>query len=101
MRDICNPDLVGADRIVPVASALQVEILTLRHQLNELRRKSPHRLNFSSTDRLAFAGLVQFALGVLDNLMFVAETGMRWHRAGCRAYGAGNQDRAAAVQRPR
>jgi hypothetical protein len=38
-----QPDLVGADRIVPVAS-LQAEILTLRHQLNVLRRKSPQRL---------------------------------------------------------
>ena len=101
MRDVCNPDLVGADRIVPVASALQVEILTLRHQLNELRRKSPQRLTFSSTDRLVFAGLYRLALGVLDALKIVTETVIRWHRAGFRAIGAGNQDRAAAVQRPR
>jgi hypothetical protein len=45
--------LVGADRVVPVASVaarLQVEILTLRHQLNVLRRKSPQRLRHFSAD---------------------------------------------------
>ena len=37
-------------------ASLQAEILTLRHQLNVLRRKSPQRLTFSSIDRLVFAG---------------------------------------------
>jgi hypothetical protein len=32
--------------------------LTLRHQLNALRRKSPQRLTFTSIDRLVFAGFV-------------------------------------------
>ena len=36
---------------------LQAEILTLRHQLNVLRRQSPQRLTFTSIDRLVFAGL--------------------------------------------
>ncbi len=56
-------DLVGADRIVPVASALQAEILTLRHQLNVLRRKSPQRLTFSGIDRLVFSGLYRLDPG--------------------------------------
>jgi hypothetical protein len=34
---------------------LSVEILTLRHQLNVLRRNSPKRLTFSNFDRLVFA----------------------------------------------
>jgi hypothetical protein len=38
-------------------ASLQAEILTLRHQLNVLRRKSPQRLTFGGIDRLAFAGL--------------------------------------------
>jgi len=31
-------------------ASLQAEILTLRHQLNVLRRKSPQRLGFTSID---------------------------------------------------
>src|SRR5260221_8603710 len=68
-------------------ASLQVEILTLRHQLNVLRRKSPHGLGFSSIDRLVFAGLYRLAPGVLDALKIVRpETVIRWHRAGFRAY---------------
>jgi hypothetical protein len=36
-------------------TSLEAEILTLRHQLNVLRRKSPKRLAFSNFDRLVFA----------------------------------------------
>jgi transposase InsO family protein len=68
-------------------ASLQVEILTLRHQLNVLRRKSPQRLAFTSIDRLVFAGLYRLAPGVLDALVIVRpETVIRWHRAGFRAY---------------
>ncbi len=68
-------------------ASLQAEILTLRHQLNVLRRKSPQRLTFSSIDGLVFAGLYRLAPGVLDALKIVRpETVIRWHRAGFRAY---------------
>ena len=68
-------------------ASLQAEILTLRHQLNVLRRKSPQRLTFSGIDRLVFAGLYRLAPGVLDVLKIVRpETLIRWHRAGFRAY---------------
>ena len=43
---------------------LQVEILTLRHQLSVLRCKSPQRLTFSGIDRLVFAGLYRLAPGM-------------------------------------
>jgi hypothetical protein len=66
---------------------LQAEILTLRHQLDVLRRKSPQRLGFTSIDRLVFAGLYRLEPGVLDALKVVRpETVIRWHRAGFRAY---------------
>ena len=68
-------------------ASLQAEILTLRHQLNVLRRKSPQRRTFGGIDRLVFAGLYRLAPGVLDALKIVRpETVIRWHRAGFRAY---------------
>ena len=71
----------------PSRASLQVEILTLRHQLNVLRRKSPQRLTFTGIDRLVFAGLYRLTPGVLDALKIVRpETVIRWHRAGFRAY---------------
>jgi len=43
-------------RLVRSRASLEAEILSLRHQLNVLRRKSPKRLAFSNFDRLVFAG---------------------------------------------
>jgi hypothetical protein len=82
-----QPDLVGADRIVRSRASLRAEILTLRHQLNVLRRKSPQRITFTSIDRLVFAGLSRLAPCVLEALKIVRpETVIRSHRAGFRAY---------------
>src|SRR6202011_1698046 len=68
-------------------ASLQAEILTLRHQLNVLRRKSPQRLTIASIDRLVFAGLYRLGPGVLGALKVVRpETVIRWHRAGFGAY---------------
>src|SRR5256885_12319390 len=68
-------------------TALEAEILVLRHQLNVLRRKSPKRLVFSNVDRLVFAGLYRLAPGVLDALKILKpRTVICWHRAGFRAY---------------
>jgi hypothetical protein len=87
MRDVCSliwSTLIGLFRS---RASLQAEILTLRHQLNVLRRKSPQRLTFGSIDRLVFSGLYRLAPGVLDALKIVRpETVIRWHRAGFRAY---------------
>src|SRR5450631_3315897 len=61
--------------------------MTLRHQLNVLRRKSPKRLAFSNIDRLVFATLYRFAPGVVNALAIVEpETVIRWHRAGFRLF---------------
>src|SRR3984893_14262141 len=68
-------------------ASLEAEILTLRHQLNVLRRKAPQRLAFSNFDRLVFTSLYRIAPGVLNALVIVKpETVIRWHRAGFRAY---------------
>ena len=68
-------------------ASLEAEILTLRHQLNVLRRKAPKRLAFSNFDRLVFTSLYRIAPGVLDALVIVKpETVIRWHRAGFRLF---------------
>src|SRR5712691_7417093 len=87
MRDVCRLICLALIGLFRSRASLQAEILTLRHQLNVLRRKSPQRLTFTSIDRLVFAGLYRLAPGVLDALKIVRpETVIRWHRAGFRAY---------------
>ena len=87
MRDVCSLIWLALIGLFRSRASLQAEILTLRHQLNVLRRKSPQRLGFTSIDRLVFAGLYRLAPGVLDALKIVRpETVIRWHRAGVRAY---------------
>jgi hypothetical protein len=87
MRDVCSLIWLALIGLFRSRASLQAEILTLRHQLNVLRRKSPQRLTFSSIDRLVLAGLYRLAPGVLGALKIVRpETVIRWHRAGFRAY---------------
>ena len=49
--------------------SLEAKILTLRHQLNLLRRGSPKRLAFSTFDRLVFAGLYRIAPRAVNALV--------------------------------
>src|SRR6201987_3526145 len=87
MRDVCSMIWLALIGLFRSRASLQAENLTLRHQLNVLRRKSPQRLGFTSIDRLVFAGLYRLAPGVLDALKIVRpETVVRWERAGFRAY---------------
>src|SRR3984893_11752997 len=87
MRDVCSLICLALIGLFRSRASLQVEILTLRHQLNVLRRKSPQRPTFTSIDRLVFAGLNWLAPGVLEALKIVRpETVIRWHCAGFRAY---------------
>src|ERR1700759_2940789 len=87
MRDVCSLIWLALIGLFRSRASLQAEILTSRHQLNVLRRKSPQRITFTSIDRLVFAGLYRLAPGVLDALKIVKpETVIRWHRAGFRAY---------------
>jgi hypothetical protein len=87
MRDVCSLIWLALIGLFRSRALLQAEILTLRHQLDVLRCKSPQRLGFTSIDRLVFAGLYRLAPGVPDALKIVRpETVIRWHRAGFRAY---------------
>jgi transposase InsO family protein len=66
-------------------AALEAEILTLRQQINVLRRTAPKKQTFSSIDRLIFVCL--YRLGVRHALAIVKpETVVKWHRAGFRLY---------------
>src|SRR3981189_3066382 len=87
MRDVFSLIWLALIGLFRSRASLQVEILTLRPQLNVLRRKSPQRLAFTSVDRLVFAGLYRLAPGMLNALAIVKpETVIRWHRAGFRTY---------------
>src|SRR4029077_10507163 len=68
-------------------AALEAEILTLRQQINVLRRTAPKRQIFSAIDRLIFVCLYRLLPGVRDALAIVKlETVVKWHRAGFRLY---------------
>jgi hypothetical protein len=59
--DVCSLIWLALIGLFRSRASLQVEILTLRHQL--MRGISPQRLTFSSIDRLVFAGLYRLAPG--------------------------------------
>src|ERR1700676_2340658 len=68
-------------------AALEAEILTLRQQINVLRRTAPKKQTFSSIDRLIFVCLYRLVPGVRGALAIVKpETVVKWHRAGFRLY---------------
>ena len=87
MRDACKLIWFALVNLFWSRTALQAEILVLRHQLNVQRRRSPKRLSFSAVDRLIFAGLYRMVPSVLNALTIVRpETITKWHRAGFRSY---------------
>ena len=87
MSDLCRLIWCALIGLFRSRTALEAEILVLRHQLNVLRRKSPKRLAFGNVDRLVFTALYRVAPGVLDALKILKpRTVIRWHRAGFRVY---------------
>jgi hypothetical protein len=61
-------------------AALEAEILTLRHQINVLRRTAPKKQTFSSIDRLTFVCLYRLGAPVgIRALAFAASrSGVTW-----------------------
>jgi hypothetical protein len=101
MRDVCRLIRLALIGLFRSRASPQAEILTLRHQLNALRRKSPQRLTFTSIDRPVFAGLFRLAPDVLDALKIVRpESVIRWHRAGFRGYWRWKSRPRSGDQRP-
>src|SRR6478736_4556227 len=87
MREACSLVWLALVGLFRSRASLEAEILILRHQLNIQRRQSPKRLNFSTLDRLVFAGLYRLAPSILGALAILKpETVIRWHRAGFRSY---------------
>ncbi len=87
MRDIFNLIWWAVVGLFRSRASLEAEILTLRHQLNVLRRKSPKRLALRNLDRLVFAGLYWLVPRVVNALVIVEpETVIGWHRAGFRSF---------------
>jgi len=68
-------------------ASLEAEILTLRHQINVLRRNSAKRPAFTNIDRLVFAALYRLVPRVVNALVIVEpQTVIGWHRAGFRLF---------------
>jgi hypothetical protein len=67
---------------------LEAEILVLRHQLNVLQQRTPHRqLRLRWADRALFIWLYRRCPRVLQAITIVRpETVVRWHRKGFAAY---------------
>jgi putative transposase len=68
-------------------TALQLEIIALRHQINVLRRSKRGRVDLSSADRLFWTWLRRLWPGWRSALVIVKpETVVRWHRKGFRLF---------------
>jgi transposase InsO family protein len=66
---------------------LEAEILVLRHQLNVLGQRAPHRPHLRWVDRVLFVLLYRCCPRILDAITIVRpETVVRWHRMGFVAY---------------
>ena len=67
---------------------LGAEILVLRHQLNILQQRTPHRqLHLRWVDRALFIWLYRRCPDILGAITIVKpETVVRWHRKGFAAY---------------
>jgi hypothetical protein len=82
MSDICKLIVRAVVELFRSRASLEAEILTLRHQLNVLRRKSAKRPAFTNIDRLVFTALYRLVPRVVNSLVIVEpETVIGWHRA--------------------
>src|SRR5262245_21025348 len=67
--------------------ALEAENVTLRHQLNVLRRKAPKRLVFNNFDCFVLASLYRIAPDALNAFVIdKPETVIAWRPAGFRLF---------------
>jgi transposase InsO family protein len=87
MSDIFKLILRAVIELFRSKASLEMEILTLRHQINLLRRNSAKMPAFTNIDRLVFAALYRLVPRVVNALVIVEpETVIGWHRAGFRLF---------------
>jgi putative transposase len=68
-------------------ASLELELISLRHQVSVLRRQHPGRIRLFSTDRLLWVWLYRVWPQVLDAMVLVKPvTVVQWHRRGFRLY---------------
>src|SRR6267378_3606599 len=87
MRDLVRLVVWMVVDLMRSRATLEAEILTLRQQINVLRRTTPKKLSFCTVDRLIFVGLYRLFPKICDVLAIVKpDTIVRWHHAGFRSY---------------
>jgi len=87
MRDLVRLIVWMVVDLIRSQATLEAELLTLRQQINVLRRTAPKKQSFSVIDRLVFVCLYRLFPKVCDALAIVKpDTIVRWHRAGFRSY---------------
>jgi hypothetical protein len=87
MRDLVRLIVWMIVDLMRSQATLEAELLTLRQQINVLRRTAPKKQSFSVIDRLVFVCLYRLFPKVCDVLAIVKpDTIVRWHRAGFRSY---------------
>ena len=87
MTDVLLTLLRSLSSIVKTRSALQIEIVALRHQINVLRRSVPNRPRLRSSDRLFWTWLSRVWPDWRSALVLVKpETVVAWHRKGFRFF---------------
>src|SRR6267142_417140 len=87
MRDLVRLIVWMVVDLMRSQATLEAELLTLRQQINVLRRTAPKKQYFSVIDRLVFVCLYRLFPKVCDALAIVKpDTIVRWHRAGFRSY---------------
>ena len=87
MRDLVRLIVWMVVDLIRSPATLEPELLTLRQQINVLRRTAPKKQSFSVIDRLVFVCLYRLFPKVCDALAIVKpDTIVRWHRAGFRSY---------------
>ena len=87
MTSVLMPLLAMLRGVLRSRTALHLEVLALRHQLQVLQRSQPRRLRLSSADRWLWAWLSRTWSGWRTALVIVKpDTVVAWHRKGFRLF---------------
>src|SRR5262245_6174275 len=87
MTDLLRLMLAVLASLFKPRAELEAEILVLQQQVNVLRRRMPKRPVLTNIDRLVFVWLYHWFPSTVGVLAIIrAETVIRWHRVGFRAY---------------